>query len=53
MYIASCSTEENEGQISLCQSTALNYIVYDMYCHVDTDLRAANVMSSELNMVIT
>jgi len=52
-YIVSCSTEQNEGQICWCQSSALNYIVCDVYRHVDTDFSAANVMSSELNMVIT
>lgn len=52
-YIASCCTEQNEGQICWCQSSALNYIVGDIYRHVVTDVSAANMMSSELNVAIT
>lgn len=48
-YVASCSTEQNERQICWCQPSALNYIV----CDVDTDFSAVNIISSELNMVIT
>ena len=46
-YIASCCTEQNEGKICWCQSSALNCTVGDIYRHV------VNMISPDLNMVIT